>query len=141
MSTKSRQTIYGGRIIGARIRAQGAHEEATKAIQAADRAAAELWSIQMEGYGGPAQPSPTVGQCLNGGYGWLEVECHRCKTRASIPLDAIRRPRNTPIWKLEAALKCRSCGTRRYKPPVHMIKLTQEREIMPYVWVHPDEER
>jgi hypothetical protein len=23
------------------------------------------------------------------------------------PLDAIRRPRNTPIWKLEAALKCR----------------------------------
>jgi hypothetical protein len=104
MSRKSRQTIYGGRIISAKIRAQGAHEEATKAIQAADRAAAELWSIQMEGYGGPAQPSPTIGQCLNGGYGWLEVECHRCKTRASIPLDAIRRPRNTPIWKLEAAL-------------------------------------
>ena len=33
-----------------------------------------MWSIQMEAYGGPAQPSPTVGQCLNGGYGWLEVE-------------------------------------------------------------------
>jgi hypothetical protein len=49
-------------------------------------------SIQMEGYGGPAQPPPTLGQCLNGGYGWLEVECHRCKTRASIPLDVIRRP-------------------------------------------------
>jgi hypothetical protein len=48
----------------------------------------------MEGYGGPAQPSPTIGQCLNGGYGWLEVECHRRKTRASIPLDAIRRPRD-----------------------------------------------
>ena len=47
----------------------------------------------MEGYGGPAQPSPTIAQCLNGGYGWLEVECNRCKTRASIPLDAIRRPR------------------------------------------------
>jgi hypothetical protein len=26
-------------------------------------------------------------------------------------------------------------------PPVHMIKLTMEREITPYVWVHPDEER
>jgi hypothetical protein len=25
------------------------------------------------------------------------------------PCDAIRRPRDTPIWKLEAALKCRSC--------------------------------
>jgi hypothetical protein len=29
----------------------------------------------------------------------------------------------------------------RYAPPVHMIKLTQEREITPYKWVHPDEER
>jgi hypothetical protein len=45
------------------------------------------------------------------GYGSLEVECHRRKTRASLPLDPIRRPRDTPIWKLEAALKCRSCGT------------------------------
>jgi hypothetical protein len=24
---------------------------------------------------------------------------------------------------------------------VHMIKLTKEREIAPYVWVHPDDER
>jgi hypothetical protein len=31
---------------------------------------------------------------------------NRCKTRASLPLDAIRRLRDTPIWKLEAALKC-----------------------------------
>jgi hypothetical protein len=41
----------------------------------------------------------------------------------------------------EAALKCRSCKKGRYAPPVHMIKLTREREITPYVWVHPDEER
>jgi hypothetical protein len=50
---------------------------------------------------------------------------HRCQTRASLPLDAIRRPRDTPIWKLEAALKCRSCRTPRYSPRVHMIKLIQ----------------
>jgi len=25
--------------------------------------------------------------------------------------------------------------------PVHMIKLTETREITPYKWVHPDEER
>jgi hypothetical protein len=24
--------------------------------------------------------------------------------------------------------------------PVHMIKLTQQREITPYKWVHPDED-
>ncbi len=141
MSTKSRQTIYGSRIRGAKIRAEGAKQAANKAIRAADRAEAEAWSIRMEGYGGPAQPSPTIGQCLNGGLGWLEVECKRCKTRVSLPLDAIRRPRETPIWKLEASLKCRSCRKGRFAPPVHMIKLTATREITPYLWVHPDEVR
>jgi len=141
MSTKSREVIFGSRIRGAKIRAEGAREEAVKAVRAADRAEAEAWSIRMEGCGGPAQPSPTIAQCLNGGYGWLEVMCKRCQTRASLPLDAIRRPRVTPIWKLEAALKCRSCRTPRYSPPVHIIKLTQEREITPYLWVHPNDER
>jgi hypothetical protein len=74
----------------------------------------------------PSSGSPA---CLWGG-----------STRASLPLDAIRRPRDTPIWKLEAALKCRSCKKGRYAPPVHMIKLTQEREITPYVWTHPDDD-
>jgi hypothetical protein len=46
-----------------------------------------------------------------------------------------------PIWKLEAALKCRSCKKGRHAPPVHMIKLTEAREITPYVWVHPDDDR
>jgi hypothetical protein len=64
--------------------------------------------------------SPTTGQCLNGGLGWLEVECVSCKTRASLPLDAIRRPRDTPLWKLEASLKCRSCRKGRHAPPVPM---------------------
>jgi hypothetical protein len=141
MSTKSREVIFGSRIRGAKIRADGARKDAIKAVREADRAEAEAWSIRLEGYGGPAQPSPTIGQCLNGGYGWMEIECNRCKTRASIPLDAIRRPRDTPIWKLEGSFRCRSCGTRRYKPPVHMIKLTQEREVTPYVWVHPDDAR
>jgi hypothetical protein len=141
MSTRSRQSIYGGPIRGANIRARNAREAADQALREADRAEAEAWSIRMEGNGGPAQPSPTIGQCLNGGLGWLEVECNRCKTRASLPLDAIRRPRDTPLWKLEASLKCRSCRKGRYAPPVHMIKLTQRQEITPYGWVHPDEDR
>jgi hypothetical protein len=60
----------------------------------------------------------------------VRSRCHRCETSASIPLD-VRRRRDTPIWKLEAALKCRSCKKGRYAPPVHMIKLTREREIAP----------
>jgi hypothetical protein len=141
MSTKSREVIFGGQIRGAKIRAQGARERAREAVREADRAEAEAWSIRMEGYGGPAQPSPTIGQCLNGGLGWLQVKCHRCETEASIPLDCVRRPKDTPIWKLEASLKCRSCRKGRYAPPVHMIRLTEERQTVPYVWVHPDEER
>jgi hypothetical protein len=63
------------------------------------------------------------------------------RTEASIPLVAVRRPCDTPIWKLEVALKCRSCRKGRYAPQVHMIKLTERREITPYKWVHPDEDR
>jgi hypothetical protein len=28
-----------------------------------------------------------------------------------------------------------------HAPPVHLIKLTKQREMDPYFWVHPDEER
>jgi hypothetical protein len=38
----------------------------------------------MEAYGGPAQPSPTIAQCLNGGYDWLQVKCHGFETRATV---------------------------------------------------------
>jgi hypothetical protein len=95
------------------------------------------------GYGCQAPPytCPEANRALHGGLGWLEVECNRCKTRASLPLDAIRRPRDTPLWKLEASLKCRSCRKGRTAPGVHMIKLTETQQITPYKWVHPTEER
>src|SRR5258706_9277100 len=67
MSTKSREIIVGSWIAGGKIRAQAARERAEEAIREADRADAEAWAIRMEGYGGPAQPPPTIGQCLNGG--------------------------------------------------------------------------
>jgi hypothetical protein len=56
-------------------------------------------------------------------------------------LDAIRRPRDTPIWKLEALLKCRSCRKGRCAPRVQIIRLTETQKIAPYKWVHPDEEQ
>jgi hypothetical protein len=72
---------------------------AIQAIREADRAEAEAWSIRMEGYGGPAQPSPTIVQCLNGGLGGLEVECNRCKARASLPLYLRYRGENVQEGK------------------------------------------
>src|ERR1700753_759496 len=141
MGSKSREVIWGGAVMGATMRAQEAREAAETAVREANRAESYAWSVRMEGYGGPAQPSPTIGQCISGGYGWLEVECNRCKTRASLPLNAIRRPCDTPIWKLEAALKCRSCRKGCYAPPVHVIQLTERQGVTPYKWVHPSEER
>jgi hypothetical protein len=140
MSGPNRRRIFGDRVGGAKITAESARERARAAVREADAAECLLWSHQMEGFGGPAQPSPTIEQCLNGGYGWLEVMCKRCETRVNLPIDAIRRHRDTSIWKLEPALKCRSCRARRYSPPVSMIKLTKEREIAPYRWVHPDDD-
>jgi hypothetical protein len=64
MSTKKREVVWGGRIMGADMRAKTARQNATKATRTADRAEAEAWSVRMEGYGGPAQPSPTIGQYL-----------------------------------------------------------------------------
>ena len=61
MSTKSRQVIYGGRIIGAKIRAESARKAALEAIREADRAEAEAWSIQMVAFGGPAQTVADMG--------------------------------------------------------------------------------
>jgi hypothetical protein len=100
MGTKSREVIWGGQIMGAKIHARHAREEATKAAREADRAEAYAWSVQMEGYGGPAQPSPTIGQCLNGGLSWLEVECNRCKTQpAPWTPSAGRGTRRSGSWK------------------------------------------
>jgi hypothetical protein len=38
---------------------------------------------------------------------------------------------DTPILKLEAALKCRLCKKGHYAPPVHMIELAATQEITP----------
>ncbi len=79
MRGRSRERVFSDRVRGAKISAQHAREHAKKAIREADAAECVLWSEQMEGFGGPAQPSPTIAQCLNGGYGWLEVMCRRCR--------------------------------------------------------------
>ena len=114
------------------MNAESARQRAKEAFREADRAEAHAWSLRMEGFGGPAQPSPTIGQCLNGGYGWLEVKCHRCETSASIPLDAIRRPRDTPLWKLESSFRRRSCGRDVTSTRPHDKVDGTQKKITPY---------
>ena len=37
-------------------------------------------------------------------------------------------------------MKCRLCSKDRYAAPVHMIKLTEVREVTPYRRVHAEED-
>jgi hypothetical protein len=71
MGSKSRETIYG-----ASVRATA--ERATQVRKEADKLACEAWNKRMLGFQGPAQPSPTLGDALNAGYGYLEVKCLGC---------------------------------------------------------------
>ena len=71
MVTKSRETIYGASV-------RAAAERATEARNKADRLAVEAWNARMLGFKGPAQPSSTLGDALNAGFGYLEVRCLGC---------------------------------------------------------------
>jgi len=73
MGSKSRETIYGASI-------RAAAERATEARKEADRLAVAAWNKRMLGFQGPAQPTPTLGDALNAGFGYLEVKCLGCDT-------------------------------------------------------------
>ncbi len=66
MGTKSRESIYGSSV-------RAAAERAREARKAADRLCCEAGNKLMRAFKGLAQPSPTLGDALNAGYGYLEV--------------------------------------------------------------------
>jgi hypothetical protein len=110
MSTKSRQHLYGTTI-------RTSAERAKRARQEADRLACEAWNFRMLGYKGPAQPSPTIGDALNAGYGYLEVRGLGCDTHQTVALDIIRRPKTTPVHELERYMRCKDCSqVHGYRP-------------------------
>ena len=65
---------------------------------------------------GPAQPSQTIGDLLNAGYGYLEVRCLGCDTHQTVALDIIRRPKTTPVHELERYMRCKDCSQVRGYP-------------------------
>lgn len=109
MSTKSRERLYGADV---RIAA----ERAAQARQDADRLACDAWNKRMLGFRGPAQPSPTLDDVLNAGYGFLEVRCLGCDTSQTVALDVVRRSKATPIHELERYMRCMDCSLLRGYP-------------------------
>src|SRR6185437_13849490 len=70
----------------------------------------------MLGYKGPAQPSPSLGDALNAGFGYLEVRCLGCETHQTVALGIVRRPKATPIHELERYMRCKDCSQVRGYP-------------------------
>lgn len=126
MGGKSRDRIFGDKLRAAKVRLHSAKEKARCVDHNIAAAECEVWSAQMEGYGGPAQPSPTIEQAVSAGYIYLEVKCRRCNHRGSVDLRLLRRHRSTEIWRLEASMRCEECSSgHRWKSSVFMIKLSR----------------
>jgi hypothetical protein len=110
VGTKSRDKLYGSSVRMAAERAAAARKEA-------DKLACEAWNRRMLAFKGPAQPSPTLGDALNAGYGYLEVRCLSCDTHQTVALDVIRRPKAIPVRELERYMRCKDCSeVRGYSP-------------------------
>jgi hypothetical protein len=108
VGTESREVIYGSAI-------RYSAERAKEARKVADKLAVKAWNDRLLGYQGPAQPSPTIGDALNAGCGYLEVRCLGCDTHQTVALDIVRRPKTTPVHELERYMRCRQCSeVRRY---------------------------
>ena len=100
MSTKSREYLYC-------ISIKASAEAAANARREVEQASLQGRGIQrMLGYKGPAQPSPTLGDALNAGFGYLEVRCLGCDTHQTVDLTIVRRPKATPVHELERYLRC-----------------------------------
>jgi len=97
----------------------------------ADNLACQSWNERMWSDGGPAQPSPTIGQAINGGFPWLEVQCSRCKTMSSVNLAIIRRPEDSFVHTLEGALRCRKCSRAKWRPRGVLYQLAPSQRYTP----------
>jgi hypothetical protein len=64
----------------------------------------------MLGFQGPVQPSPALGDAINGGFGYLEVKCLGCNTHQTVALDIVWRPKTTPVHELERYMRCKDCS-------------------------------
>nr|WP_081602433.1 hypothetical protein [Afipia clevelandensis] len=94
-------------------RAAELRAEGERLTREADKLTCESWNEKMWSAGGPTDPSPTIGQALNGGFSWLEVQCSRCRAVSSVDLAILPRPPDTPVHALEDSLRCQRCtGTR-----------------------------
>jgi hypothetical protein len=57
-----------------------------------------------------------VGDAINAGYPYLVVKCLGFNMLQTVALDIERRPKTTPVHKLERYMRCRQCSKVRGYP-------------------------
>jgi hypothetical protein len=97
-------------------------------IRTADKLLCESWNERMWADGEPIDPSPAIDQAINGGYGWLEIECSRCKSRRNVDLAALPHPPTTFVHDLAGRLSCSKCSKANRRP---LLQLAQRVGQMP----------
>jgi phage FluMu protein Com len=145
MGRRNPSRVFGGRIVGAEMRADSAKKEAAAKLREAAAEICQAWNYRMIGFGGPVQPSPTIADAIAGGFYYLEVKCRRCSTHSIVDLTAVnqvRRKPDTPIWKLEASLRCRHCSEalRGRRAAANIARLRKENTLEFEPW-YPEDER
>jgi hypothetical protein len=96
-------------------------------IREADKLACESWNERMWREGGPIDPSPTVDQAINGGCGWLQVRCSRCRADRSVELAALPHVTTTCVHDLASRLICDRCKTLGLRPKAELLQLWDSR--------------
>jgi len=94
-------------------------------IREADDLLCQSWNERMWSDGGPADPSPSIDQAINGGYGWLEIRCTRCRTPRSVDLCQLPHVATTCIHDLASRLRCERCRAAGKRPAAELLQLAR----------------
>lgn len=109
-------------VLAARSREKRAEGEAL--IREADNLICQSWNERMWSDGGPADPSPTIDQAINGGFPWLEIACSRCKTKRDVDLAALPHVTTTCVHDLASRLVCAKCKRAGKRPAATLLQLS-----------------
>lgn len=86
--------------------------EAIEAYYVAHRLACQEWNVRQF-IGGAADPSPTIGAAIDGGYSMLRVECRACGHSRDFDLREVTRLAKQQVHTLSKSLLCVSCNAHR----------------------------
>lgn len=109
---------------------------AQEKLKAADRMACKSWNAIMF-CGGPAMPSPTIAQAINGEHSCLIAKCNRCSRERDVDLRNLMRPADSQVHLIEAALFCEGCSTPQHKQRAHILWLRQDEPPEPPTLIPP----